>query len=295
MPEPTYTPYTPVATVPTDAQGNRWVNPWHTDDNLTYVQGMLERLARALFATGGVVLPGTVALSGTTLTVTGPRLGVSADCKLVLLVDPSGGGVSLDVLAGSPPSGKHTVCVRAVPAATAAHSFTSPATGETVTDTMTLTVGVLGLVQGSAGAYPALPPDAVPVANVTVSGGAVTLDAVLDAPPLFQPQRAGPALANPAASGAVNLALNLGRLHDLTLTGNVTLSFSGAGAGGGEFRLVLRQDATGGRAVTWPASVKWPGGAAPALGAAAGAVSLLRFVTPDGATWFGVAEGINFA
>ncbi len=45
----------------------------------------------------------------------------------------------------------------------------------------------------------------------------------------------------------------------------------------GRGTLVLIQDATGGRLVTWPAEVRWPG-AAPALSVGANAVDVFEFV-----------------
>lgn len=296
MPEPQYTPYTPVASLPRDAQGNLYVNPWHIGDNLTYVQGMLERLSRSLAASGGVLLPGAVSLAGNTLTVTGPFLGISGDGKLPLLIDPDGAGATLNLNAGSPPAGKHTVCLRPLPRTTAAHTFLSPGTGESLTDTLTLTAGDLVLLVGTASAYPTLPGDAVPVANVTLTGAVWTLDAVLTAPPLFQSRLGEPVSPNPAATGTVNLALGVSRFYALTLTGNTVLTLSGPPPQGGDFRLLVKQDATGGRTLTFPASVKWPGGTVPTLGGAANAVSLLQFVTADGgATWLGALLGANFA
>ncbi len=62
-----------------------------------------------------------------------------------------------------------------------------------------------------------------------------------------------------------------------------------------EFWLILTQDGTGSRLVTWPVGVKWPAGAAPTLSTAAGKVDVFRFMSPDmGTSWYGVAWGIGF-
>lgn len=55
---------------------------------------------------------------------------------------------------------------------------------------------------------------------------------------------------------------NNGNLQKVTLTGNVTFTFT-APAGPGTFQLRLLQDATGLRTITWPSAVKWPNGVAP--------------------------------
>jgi hypothetical protein len=49
-----------------------------------------------------------------------------------------------------------------------------------------------------------------------------------------------------------------GTTQAMTLGGNRTLTFSN-GQKGGRYVLVITQDATGSRTVTWPASVRWPG------------------------------------
>lgn len=103
------------------------------------------------------------------------------------------------------------------------------------------------------------------------------------------------ALGNKTGATAINLAN--GNVFSVTLTGNVTFSFSGATAASAcSFGLYIKQDGTGGRTVTWPASVKWAGGAAPSLSTAASATDVLVFETLDGgATWYGSLVGLAFA
>lgn len=103
---------------------------------------------------------------------------------------------------------------------------------------------------------------------------------------------------NATATGAVTLDLTLGNVSDVTLTGNTTFTFSNPTASGDacSFTLILRQDGTGSRSVTWPASVDWPAGTAPTLSTTASAVDILTFVTVDGGTrWFGMLAGAAFA
>ncbi len=82
-----------------------------------------------------------------------------------------------------------------------------------------------------------------------------------------------------------------------TLGNNVTFSFTNPPASGkqGSFTLILTQDGTGSRTVTWPASVNWAGGTAPTLTTTAGAVDISAFLTTDGGTtWYGFSGGLNF-
>jgi hypothetical protein len=91
-----------------------------------------------------------------------------------------------------------------------------------------------------------------------------------------------------SASGAVTLNLASGNVFNLTLTGNVTLTFSGATSGVAcSFTAYITQDGTGGRTVTWP-TVTWLTGTAPVVTATAGAVSTYVFESLNGGTtWFG--------
>jgi hypothetical protein len=78
-----------------------------------------------------------------------------------------------------------------------------------------------------------------------------------------------------------------------TLTGNVTFTFSNPVVGA-VHRLILVQDATGGRTVTWPANVKWPSSVTPTITATANAVTLCAFTyTQLGADGYLATCGTN--
>lgn len=84
---------------------------------------------------------------------------------------------------------------------------------------------------------------------------------------------------------------------DITLTANTTLTLSGAVTGQSwGVTLILRQDATGSRTVSWPSGTKWAGGAAPTLSTAANSVDIVSLFSVDGGTtWFGALGGKAFA
>ena len=84
--------------------------------------------------------------------------------------------------------------------------------------------------------------------------------------------------------------ITVATMNLITLTANCTLTFPTIGAGK-SFMLVLKQDATGSRTVTWPGTVRWPGGTAPTLTTTANAVDYLSFVCVDGATWASFIAG----
>jgi hypothetical protein len=78
---------------------------------------------------------------------------------------------------------------------------------------------------------------------------------------------------------------NAGNVQTISLTSSPTLTFSN-GQAGGEYKLILSQDATGGRTVTWPGSVRWAGGTAPTLTATASSTDIASFVY-DGTYYLG--------
>lgn len=93
-------------------------------------------------------------------------------------------------------------------------------------------------------------------------------------------------------STAYTISLASGTLQILTLTGSCTFTFPTATAGQ-SFMMFLKQDATGSRTVTWPASVKWPSSTAPTITATASKGDKFVF-TADGTNWLGSVAGQNY-
>jgi len=96
-----------------------------------------------------------------------------------------------------------------------------------------------------------------------------------------------------ATSGATQTIpdVTTATLHRITLTANCTLTFPAAVAGK-SFTLVLTQDGTGSRTVTWP-TVAWPGGVAPTLTTTAAKRDIITFLSADGTSWLGMIAGQN--
>ena len=105
----------------------------------------------------------------------------------------------------------------------------------------------------------------------------------------------GIAEGHTALTGATpSVSLNTGGSFSLVLSGNTAISFADAPATGSSgFSLAITQDAGGsGYTVTWPASVKWPGGTAPELTATANKADAFVFTTSDGGTsYVGLVAG----
>lgn len=95
--------------------------------------------------------------------------------------------------------------------------------------------------------------------------------------------------------GTQDIDLTLGNVVSGTVdTSETTFTFSNPPGTGiaGSFTLILTNG--GSQTVNWPVSVKWPGGAAPALTAAG--IDILVFFTVDGGTnWYGLMAGTNMS
>ena len=89
----------------------------------------------------------------------------------------------------------------------------------------------------------------------------------------------------------VTFDLSKARTQEVTLGGNRTIAFSNPTTGMA-FRIILKQDGTGSRTVTWPAAVDWPGGTAPTLSTAASSVDVFGFIY-DGTNYLGVGTALD--
>lgn len=93
------------------------------------------------------------------------------------------------------------------------------------------------------------------------------------------------------SSTAITLALTNGTVQIITLTGNATITMPTA-TSGKSFLLMLKQDGTGSRTVTW-STVKWPAGTAPTITSTASRQDMFSFFA-DGTNWYGVTVAQNY-
>ncbi len=77
--------------------------------------------------------------------------------------------------------------------------------------------------------------------------------------PVASPSAAAPSYVELPDAPTIAVDWSKGDVQAVTLGGNRTLTFS-KGQKGGKYILILKQDETGSRTVTWPLSVRWPGG-----------------------------------
>jgi hypothetical protein len=98
-------------------------------------------------------------------------------------------------------------------------------------------------------------------------------------------------------SGSVELSITNNTNFRVTLAGAVTFSFAGSTPDSEySISILIQQDGTGSRTVSWPGNVVWPADSPVALSVAANAVDLVSLQTFDsGATWYGVLIGNSFS
>ena len=92
-------------------------------------------------------------------------------------------------------------------------------------------------------------------------------------------------------STAYTISLADGSFQVLTLTGNATITMPTVTAGR-SFILLLKQDATGSRTVTW-STVYWPANTAPTITSTASKQDIFSFFA-DGSKWYGTTVGQNY-
>jgi len=100
------------------------------------------------------------------------------------------------------------------------------------------------------------------------------------------------------SSGTLALDLAVASAFDVALNASVTtLTISNPDQTAGiaiSFRLSLTMDGTA-RTISWPASVKWPGGTPPTLTSANGKKDVFSFLSLDnGSTWIASTVGQNY-
>ena len=133
------------------------------------------------------------------------------------------------------------------------------------------------------------------IAGTTLSGAVVGGDQIMSA--VTHKDYAETCAENAAVTGTVSIDMNSGNVHSITLTGAATLTFDNPVATGdsSSFTLLVKQDGTGSRIITWPGSVKWAANTPPTLTTTADRYDILAFTTVDGGTcWFGFVAGQDF-
>jgi hypothetical protein len=129
------------------------------------------------------------------------------------------------------------------------------------------------------------------------SGNTNLSDKVLQRPTIKDYAESVNAIGNTVASQSVDIESG----NVITATLNVattTFTFSNISTSGTccSWTMILTQDGSGSRAVTWPASVKWAGGTTPTLSTGANDVDIFSFITVDAGTKiYGFTGGLDMS
>jgi hypothetical protein len=130
---------------------------------------------------------------------------------------------------------------------------------------------------------------AIPVADVT--GAAPLASPTFTGTATFATTDAlGPIRSNIVAVAALDIDCSLGNFFTKTIAGNSTFTFSNAPSTRA-FAFTLEVTHTSGT-ITWPTTVRWPGGTAPTL--TTSRVHLITFVTDDAGTNWRAASQVNY-
>lgn len=136
----------------------------------------------------------------------------------------------------------------------------------------------------------------------SVTGGLTTLSAnlVMANNVITRPVLAGYSeheVSNTAVTGTFTMDFATANFFDLTLTGNTTISPSSIPPSSRMWAgtIVAKQDATGGRTITWPAGTKYPGGVVPPPTTTANAIDVWSIMTYDGGTSYIVSLTVKDA
>ena len=174
-----------------------------------------------------------------------------------------------------------------------ATTFAGAVTGNVTGD---LTGNVTGNVTGDlTGAVTGAASDNLLLAGGTMAGVIDHNDLGVTKPLLKDYSETINVIASSTATTAIDVSL--GNVVDMTLDNSPTLTFTNpAPTGtGGSFTLMLRQDGSGSRTVTWPGSVRWAAATAPTLTTTASRVDIITFVTMDeGTKWYGFVAAQDF-
>jgi hypothetical protein len=95
-----------------------------------------------------------------------------------------------------------------------------------------------------------------------------------------------------ADAATITFDLNLSDKHQVVLGGNRTLALANEDDGQ-TFLIVLQQDATGGRTVTWWTGILWPGGTVPTLTTTANKRDVFSFLRLSTGVYLGWLVGAN--
>ena len=280
---------TPLLGTPTSGNFSTGTFTWPTFNQNT--SGTAAGLSATLvIASGGTNSTATPTAGGVSYG-TGTAYGFTAAGTAGQVLTSAGSGVPTWTTVGG--LGTVTSVAATVPA------FLS-ISGSPITTTGTLAIGLSGtalpVANGGTNATTASITSFNNITGYTASGATGTTSTNLvfsTTPTLTNPTVTNyvETLYSANTSTALTIDLANGTVQKLTLTANATLTMPTAVAGK-SFIIILAQDATGGRSVTWT-TVAWPSATAPTITSTLSKKDIYSFFS-DGTSWYGATIAQNY-
>lgn len=101
-----------------------------------------------------------------------------------------------------------------------------------------------------------------------------------------------PALTSDSDGATITFDMSASNLHAVTLGGNRTLAVTNVSTPQA-FVIILKQDGSGSRTVTWFSNIKWVGATTPTLTTTNSRWDIFAFIY-DGTNYYGSVVGLNF-
>jgi hypothetical protein len=144
------------------------------------------------------------------------------------------------------------------------------------------TAGAIGSTVANTGTFTTLT-----ASNISLNGNTTFNTSTFAINPTFKAYREAVG-ANTVNTASTVIDVSTFNVFNLSMTLNTTVSFTNPPASGTaySFMLYCKQDATGSRTITWPASVKWPNSSPPTMSTGANKIDVFNFFTLDGGTTY---------
>lgn len=126
--------------------------------------------------------------------------------------------------------------------------------------------------------------------NMPFAGGAASLTELINFAGAIGLPVTYSSIAYDVDGATITFNLAASNWHTVTLGGNRTLALNG-GTVGQQFSIVLVQDGTGSRTVTWFPGIKWPSATPPTLTTTAGGIDVFTFKVIGAGVIYGFTAG----
>lgn len=152
-----------------------------------------------------------------------------------------------------------------------------------------LTGGINNIENANIASGAAISPSKISGTAATLTGAETLTNKVLTKPTINGSIQA---YTNDSDGATITFDMGSSNLHNVTLAGSRTLAVTGVSTGQA-FLVILKQDASGSRTVTWWSGIVWAGATVPTITTTASRYDIFAFVY-DGTRYFGSIVGLNY-